>query len=132
MNGKQKILTLALMFLAVGLWGCTKCNSGPVVTCDLASKYSDQIAAQVAPLLGCTGTAAISADITAELQKANLCSKATANPTGPVAAMVCPVVVSFLVAQATKQIPATWNCTGGAAATWTADQLTAQCDKIPY
>lgn len=127
---KDKILVLALLFLVVGLWGCTKCSSTPV-TCDTASKYSDQVATYVAPLLGCTGVAAISADITAQLQKDNLCSAATAK-TGPVASIVCPPVVSFIVGYGAGKLPAAWQCTGGAAATWTAQTLTEACDKIPY
>lgn len=130
MSTKQRLMTLMLMVLAFGLWGCTKCNPSTVVTCDLASKYSDQVAGYVAPILGCTGVAAMSADITAELQKQNICS---ATPkAGPIATMVCPPIISFIVGYGAGKLPVAWACTGGAAATWTAATLTAQCEKIPY
>jgi hypothetical protein len=114
---KKLMLATALML--------TSCTSKDPV-CDVAKKVSTVIASEVSTLLECKNQAAIETTINGLLKDNKVCEASTQSVIGE---LICPTLVTGLMTGALKQIPATWQCSGGPLKDTAKDKLLELCKK---
>lgn len=83
------------------------------------------VSGMLATTLSCSNSAAIKTDLYAFAETKGICQ---ADARGPIASMVCPVVVQWVVGFGVGKIPATWGCTGAASEA----ALSVACNAIPF
>lgn len=115
----MKLLTCAALLAMVG---CT--SKDPV--CDVAKKVSSVVATEIATTLDCKNQAAIETTINGLLKDNKVCEATTQSMIGE---LICPTLVTGLMTGALKQIPATWQCSGGPFKDTAKDKLLELCKK---
>lgn len=93
-------------------------------TCEDTKKASDIAAQKMANVLNCRKPEAISFDLQAQIEKANLCEN---REQGSLGEAICRPVSTYIVDKLVKQLPSNWQCEGGSAATITVNTLYAAC-----
>lgn len=112
-----RLFILALLFAS--------CKT-PVQDCSVWKPYVDAAGATVAVTLSCSNSEAVQADLYDYFQKTAKCGDTVA--TGPIAAMVCPIVVPFVQSFSASKLPAAWGCSLETPAMFT----TKACEMIPW
>lgn len=112
-----------LLILPLFLFGCTK-DSSPV--CEISKIVADTVGKEVAVQLDCKKPQAVVDSLFKQLEEWKVCS-----PTqqGPIGEIICPRIVDSVVSGAFKQIPAAWECSGGALKDQAKQQLLDMCKK---
>lgn len=98
------------------------------VKCDKIKPVSDAAAMSFAKALDCKGTDAMKTDFIKFCADKGLCKQSLEGLEGPIASLVCPVLVKYVVDFGTGKLPATWQCSGEPAE----QALLAACMMIPY
>jgi hypothetical protein len=110
------LIVLALIFLV------SACRNTP---CSKVKPYTDKVAVGLAAVLDCTNVPQMQADIIKYCEDTGKC-KADLN--GPIAMVVCPIVVPYLMQYAVGQLPPVWGCTGKPVE----GVLITACNAIPF
>jgi hypothetical protein len=117
----KKFLAFMLL-LTVSACGMSACKNKP---CSTMKPYVDLASNGLASALQCSNPEAVKADVFAMVEKKGWCK---ADQTGPVAMLVCPIVVNAMAEIGLSQLPASWGCK----ATMAQDGLIAACNLIPF
>lgn len=149
----KSFILLATVFLTFALAGCTSTPNTPSVGCSAEQLVDTAAVGVLTAIDGCSNTAQMQTDIQALWDKANLCTAAAvqadakkalvahrafvaAHPlggklkaAGPIADIVCPIVVNSVDGLIGSKAPASWQCTGS---TSIDTALTAACDLLPF
>lgn len=112
-------IALALMLAMTA--GCTSKSK-----CELATKVSGVISAEIAVTMACKNKDAIQADIQKVFENAKLCEP---QASGQIGEVICPLVITGLITGALKTIPAKWECSGGVAKDGLGAALLEICKK---
>lgn len=114
-------------FLTLLLIGCTHLKP----TCDLADKYSEDLATGMARVFSCTNKEAIKKDIFEKVKDLNLCSDP--RPEGPIFMILCYPISEYLSKKLIHGLPTRWECTGGGLGERvTASTIYNICSLIPF
>lgn len=116
---KKITMTLVAFAITATFTACKWNDVKETVGCAAQNTVKTAVATVVAQELTCKNTAAIEADIEAQLAKTKICKQEEIN-TGVSAAaidsksivgdLICTPVVDGLLAQVANTIPATWEC----------------------
>ena len=115
----KKYLVMVILVLSA-----TACKDTP---CSKLKPYTDAAAVGMSRVLTCSGVEAMKADFNTYCANHGLC-KQDALLQGPIAMIVCPIIVPMLVDAAVGKLPKEWKCTGAATST----VLTTACNAIPF
>jgi len=120
-----------LLFAVIAYFpGCS------TVGCTVQHAAAGAITTGVANALQCTNGAQILADVTAVIQKSNICTLPAKKPgmpmQGAIANAGCPALIPLIVTEIGTAIPASWQCNPVAAATGISAALTQACELIPF
>lgn len=122
---------ITFLFVCVfALVGCTKQDAKEVL-CDSGKTASGLLASQIAVQLECKNVDAIRADLDLKLIDLKVCEPApvTIQAQGALGDAVCTQLVGALTSGLLVQIPAKWECTGGAVTEDIKAKLIASCSK---
>jgi hypothetical protein len=124
-----KFLKYAVLIVAVtGSLSC-KPSVTPNPLCPAVGVGITGGASAIVAVLDCKNIAAIAADLTATVDGLLLCAAAP-KANGLVGSLVCPAVGAFVATAVKNAVPATWQCTGGAAVDQVGSLVTAACEKV--
>jgi len=99
---------LFLILFCFSLVSCTKKKP----SCELTEKYANTAALGIAGVFDCKKPEMIAKDIQAKVEELNMCHRD--QQTGPIAAIVCKPVASYVTKLIVKQtLPRKWECSGG-------------------
>jgi len=118
-------------FLLSGMLGCTSSSPTTPVLCKTAYKAAFAASIGVSGALGCKDQAAVAADFVGYVQNTTMCKDVL--PTGQMADLVCPLVVTQVIKLGVGKLPADWGCSGGVSGDKLEQVLTDACKKaVPY
>jgi hypothetical protein len=131
---KKGILLLGVLFAMVG------CKSTPVQSvvqqagCSVEQTVDTQVSNFIVSSLACANAAQVQTDVAALVAKTNICKASLPKPkagkkASPLGPLLCPGIAGAVTSFVGAQIPASWQCTGGAVGTTLNAQVLAACEK---
>lgn len=99
--------------------------------CSVIKPYSDIAASTMAKTLDCKGVDAMKADFITFCAEKGLCKGQPMSfdaSKGPIASMLCPVLVPWLVGFGSGKLPPAWQCSGAPVEA----TLIMACNAIPF
>jgi len=118
----KKLLMLCLFLLA--LTGCK-------IDCSDPASVPSKVTAVVVSQWACQNPAAVQADLATVASKYGLCTEG-GQMKGPIASVVCPILVKGLQSLAADQVPPGWQCDPSKVGSGFAAGLTLLCMQIPF
>ena len=110
-------MRIVLALLAVFAIFTTSCKTQPAPEaapyCGILFSAVTGTAQGVALAFDCANVAAIAADLSAPIQKLNLCPKDGEKALGTIGDTVCPQAAEFVASVGVGALPTKWECKGG-------------------
>jgi len=112
---------LLVILAAMLFMGCTE------QPCSKMKPYSDKAAVGFASALGCKNVGTMQDDFINYLSSHGQCTKDLM--AGPIAMIVCPILVPMVVNMGLSTLPKSWDCHGNTAIN---TALSVACNAIPF
>ncbi len=112
------LLIIVTMLLFVG------CKDQP---CSKMKPYTDKAAVGFASALGCKNVGTMQDDFINYMEKHGQCQKDLM--AGPIAMIVCPILVPMVVNMGLSTLPKSWDCRGNSSIN---TALSVACNAIPF